>query len=237
MIDHDRVVDDEIDRDQRIDLVGIAAERHHRIAHGGEIDDGRHAGEVLHQHARRAEGDLVLVPAAIFDPCGDRLDVLFGDAASVLVTQQIFQHDLQRIRKSGNARRARFSPPFSGNKSHKSCPDVQRFAALETVEAGHASAPGRVIGGRRLIDISSRAGYTNSCVNEAQRGARGLGDAMRLRAWDLTIERGGRRLFAGLSFEAGEGSALLVTGPNGAGKSSLLRALCGFLPRQAGLCP
>ncbi len=57
---------------------------------------------------------------------------------------------------------------------------------------------------------------------------------MRLRAWDLTIERGGRRLFAGLSFEVEQGSALIVTGPNGAGKSSLLRALCGFLPVQAG---
>ena len=57
---------------------------------------------------------------------------------------------------------------------------------------------------------------------------------MRLRAWDLAIERGGRRLFAGLSFEADQGSALIVTGPNGAGKSSLLRALCGFLPVQAG---
>ena len=29
-------------------------------------------------------------------------------------------------------------------------------------------------------------------------------------------------------------SALIVTGPNGAGKSSLLRALCGFLPLEAG---
>jgi heme exporter protein A len=57
---------------------------------------------------------------------------------------------------------------------------------------------------------------------------------MRLRAWDLTVERGGRRLFAGLSFEAAEGGAIIVTGPNGAGKSSLLRALCGFLPVQAG---
>jgi heme exporter protein A len=57
---------------------------------------------------------------------------------------------------------------------------------------------------------------------------------MRLRAWDLAMERGGRRLFAGLSFEASDGSALIVTGPNGAGKSSLLRALCGFLPVQSG---
>jgi heme exporter protein A len=57
---------------------------------------------------------------------------------------------------------------------------------------------------------------------------------MRLSAWDLTIERGGRRLFAGLSFAAGQGVGLIVTGPNGAGKSSLLRALCGFLPLEAG---
>src|SRR5271166_2111155 len=57
---------------------------------------------------------------------------------------------------------------------------------------------------------------------------------MRLSEWDLTIERGGRRLFAGLSFEVAAGAALIVTGPNGAGKSSLLRALCGFLPVQAG---
>ncbi len=41
-------------------------------------------------------------------------------------------------------------------------------------------------------------------------------------------------LIAGLSFEAGEGSALIVTGPNGAGKTSLLRALAGFLPIEAG---
>jgi heme exporter protein A len=57
---------------------------------------------------------------------------------------------------------------------------------------------------------------------------------MRLSAWDLTIDRGGRQLFPGLSFTADEGAALIVTGPNGAGKSSLLRALCGFLPVEAG---
>jgi heme exporter protein A len=57
---------------------------------------------------------------------------------------------------------------------------------------------------------------------------------MRLRAWDLTIERGGRRVVAGLSFEASAGLGLIVTGPNGAGKTSLLRALAGFLPVEGG---
>jgi heme exporter protein A len=57
---------------------------------------------------------------------------------------------------------------------------------------------------------------------------------MRLAAWDLSMERGGRRLFSGLAFAAEAGSALIVTGPNGAGKSSLLRGLCGFLPFKGG---
>jgi heme exporter protein A len=57
---------------------------------------------------------------------------------------------------------------------------------------------------------------------------------MRLRAWDLTIERGGRRVISDLSFEACAGVALIVTGPNGAGKTSLLRALAGFLPIEGG---
>ena len=57
---------------------------------------------------------------------------------------------------------------------------------------------------------------------------------MGLRGWDLTIERGGRRIIAGLSFEASAGVGLIVTGPNGAGKTSLLRALAGFLPIEAG---
>jgi heme exporter protein A len=57
---------------------------------------------------------------------------------------------------------------------------------------------------------------------------------MQLRVWDLTIDRSGRRVIAGLSFAAAQGAALLVTGPNGAGKTSLLRAVAGFLPIEAG---
>ena len=52
---------------------------------------------------------------------------------------------------------------------------------------------------------------------------------MRLSASNIAMERGGRELFAGLSFVIESGEALVVTGPNGAGKSSLLRAIAGFL--------
>ena len=45
----------------------------------------------------------------------------------------------------------------------------------------------------------------------------------------LTLDRGGRRLFEGLSFQLRAGEALALTGPNGAGKTSLLRAVAGLL--------
>lgn len=57
---------------------------------------------------------------------------------------------------------------------------------------------------------------------------------MKLIAEELSARRGGRRLFANLSFAVEAGEALLVTGPNGAGKTSLLRILAGFLPPELG---
>ncbi len=45
----------------------------------------------------------------------------------------------------------------------------------------------------------------------------------------LTLDRGGRRVLADLSFAAEKGVALVVTGPNGAGKSTLLRLIAGLL--------
>ena len=57
---------------------------------------------------------------------------------------------------------------------------------------------------------------------------------MRLSASDIALERGGRELFAGLSFSLAAGEALVVTGANGAGKSSLLRAAMGFLALAKG---
>ena len=66
--DH-RVVDDQLGRGQRVDPGRVAAEVGHRLAHGGQVDDAGHAGEVLHDHPRRGELDLACparrrVPAA-----------------------------------------------------------------------------------------------------------------------------------------------------------------------------
>ncbi|TVR09099.1 MAG: heme ABC exporter ATP-binding protein CcmA [Salinarimonadaceae bacterium] len=50
----------------------------------------------------------------------------------------------------------------------------------------------------------------------------------------LACRRGGRMIFAGLSFDLGPGDALVVTGRNGAGKSTLLAILAGRLRPEAG---
>ena len=55
-----------------------------------------------------------------------------------------------------------------------------------------------------------------------------------LRADGLALERGERRLFAGLAFELAAGELLRLVGPNGSGKSSLLRALLGLAPLADG---
>ena len=52
---------------------------------------------------------------------------------------------------------------------------------------------------------------------------------MQLSADNLTCVRGGRTVFAGLSFAVAGGEALTITGRNGAGKSSLLRMLAGLV--------
>ncbi len=58
LVDLHRVIDDELDGLQRIDLLGIAAETRDRIAHRRKVDDGWHAREVLQEDAARHERDL-----------------------------------------------------------------------------------------------------------------------------------------------------------------------------------
>ena len=50
----------------------------------------------------------------------------------------------------------------------------------------------------------------------------------------LSCTRGGRPVFADVSFSVTSGELLSVTGPNGAGKSSLLRILAGLLQPVSG---
>ncbi|MDM0076205.1 cytochrome c biogenesis heme-transporting ATPase CcmA [Variovorax sp. J2P1-59] len=51
---------------------------------------------------------------------------------------------------------------------------------------------------------------------------------------ELACARGGRRVFAGVSFDAAPGDVIQIRGSNGSGKSSLLRLLCGLLQPTGG---
>jgi hypothetical protein len=59
VVDLHGVVDDELDREERVDLSRVAAEVVHGVAHCGEVDHGRDAGEGLQEHAARRERDLL----------------------------------------------------------------------------------------------------------------------------------------------------------------------------------
>lgn len=56
----------------------------------------------------------------------------------------------------------------------------------------------------------------------------------KLEATDLTLFRGERCLFEGLSFALASGEMLLLEGANGSGKTSLMRAVAGLLSLEEG---
>ena len=98
------VVDHELDRDERVHLGGVAAQAGERVAHGGEVHDGGHAGEVLHEHPLRGEGDLVrgiarplTVALGVGAPVRHGDDVVGRDVRPVLVPQEVLQQDLDGI--------------------------------------------------------------------------------------------------------------------------------------------
>ena len=100
-VDLDRVVDHQVDVDQRVDLLRVAADLGHRVAHRRQVDDRRHAGEVLHQHPGRLEGDLdARLGGGV--PAGDRLDVGGADRDAVLEPQDVLQQDLDRVGQAGD---------------------------------------------------------------------------------------------------------------------------------------
>ena len=93
--DH-RVVDHQVGRRQRVDLLRLAAEVADRLTHGGQVDDARHPGEVLHHDAGGRVLDLN-AGLRLGIPVRDGLDVVFGDVAAVLVAQQVLGEDFEAV--------------------------------------------------------------------------------------------------------------------------------------------
>jgi hypothetical protein len=94
-----RMVDHEFDRLQRVHTAGVAAEPDDAVAHRREVHDGGNAGEVLQEHARGREGNLLL-DVALQIPPGQRFDVPGLHEPAVFVAQQVFEQDFHRIRQT-----------------------------------------------------------------------------------------------------------------------------------------
>ena len=99
---------------------GSAAECGDRVAHGGEIDDGGNAGEVLQQHAARAERDLLL-DLALHVPLRHRLDVGALHERVVFVPQQILEEDLEAEGERGGAAAGELIERRRGGRSCTTC--------------------------------------------------------------------------------------------------------------------
>ena len=140
IIDHHRMIDDEVDRHQRIDLLRIAAEHLHGVAHGGEIDDSGDAGEILHQHARRPEREFAVRGFGL-EPLRHGLDVLFGHRPAVLIAQQIFKQHLERKWQPRNPLEAVLFRHRQAVIRVGLGPYLERPEAFEAVERGHDYFP------------------------------------------------------------------------------------------------
>ena len=88
-IDYYGVVNHHLGRRQRVDLLRVSPELGNCLAHGCEVYDAGHAGEVLHDHPCWRELNL-LAGFGIWVPVSECLNVLAGDVCPVLGAQQVF---------------------------------------------------------------------------------------------------------------------------------------------------
>ena len=97
------MIDDQFDGLERVDRLRIAAQAQDGFAHRRQVDDRRDTGEVLQQHARRREGDL-LGRRGLGLPPGDGFDIFGADGASVFGAEEIFEQDFERERQMRDVR-------------------------------------------------------------------------------------------------------------------------------------
>ncbi len=83
------MVDHQVDGNLRVDPFRCATKLGDSITHGGKVDNSGDAGEVLHQYAGRAVGDLAGGRARL-QPIFDGGDVGLCHGTTVFKAQQIF---------------------------------------------------------------------------------------------------------------------------------------------------
>jgi len=97
VVDLHRMVNDQVDRDQRLDRFGVLAHLAGYPAHRREIGEQRYAGEVLQHDARHHERDFFSA-GGVRLPVGELPHMVFCDFLPVAVAQHGLQHDPDRDR-------------------------------------------------------------------------------------------------------------------------------------------
>ncbi len=130
-IDLHRVVDHEVDRDERVDALRVAASASHRAAHCGQVDHGRHTGEVLHQHPRRHERER---RSATIRPARQRFDVGLRHVTTAGAARDVLEQDLDRVRQACDVGAGLRGQPV---KAHVASTSRRRFQCCDAVERIH----------------------------------------------------------------------------------------------------
>ncbi len=139
------MVNHQLDRLQRVDGAGIAAQGSHGVAHGGQIGDGGHAGKVLQQHAGGDEGNFLFRLAARL-PSGQCGNVIGFDEAAVFVAQQVFEQDFQGVGQPRNrAHAGAFEHIKPEDFRRRSIVGIEARAGAKTVQHGMDSCVGMSI--------------------------------------------------------------------------------------------
>ena len=96
------VVNHKFGREQRIDFFRVAAKIANCVAHRGEVNNGRHAREILEQDARGHERNFFFSGAGRAGgiPAGEGAHVVAMNETVVFVAQKIFKQHLQRKRQA-----------------------------------------------------------------------------------------------------------------------------------------
>ena len=178
MIDLHRVINDELSGCQRIHFLRVAAKLADRFAHRGEIDHAGDAGEVLHDHARRREGNLV-IGGGLRLPVEQRVDVLARDINAVFKPQQVLEQNFERVGQSCHflLRQRGEAPHLVGTRAYLQC-----FARAVTV--GHRKPPETGELGKKRIEIiaiRSPRRPDSACLDTERRTGPGLPPAAETR--------------------------------------------------------
>src|SRR5690606_19150828 len=92
LIDLHGVVDNQVDRYERVDLLRVTAHARHGIAQRGQVDDAGHAGEVLQNDACGLERNLDFA-GAVSAPACDGFDRLLGDLEPIGLAKSRLEQD------------------------------------------------------------------------------------------------------------------------------------------------